>query len=292
MQQLAAEVPTQTTFQRELAECHLVRARALQGIDSLQGINSPRCEQAYGSGIASLERLVDRFPDQPEYQFALAKSCYDFSTLLMGAARAEQADAAFVRARDLLQNLARTDPRNTDYRNYLAAVYSGRGLSFAQKKKFVDAEDSFRMAVKILDELAQGFQVLPELRHQQGETYSAFAGLLAEQKKSSEAETFYRKAVTVYQELVVSHSGVARYHANLATALDGLGHQLRSAAISGAPESGRRRLFNTAMRQGKRARKTLATGSRYRRSIATWGGPCLIWATTGRPPRLLSGPRT
>jgi eukaryotic-like serine/threonine-protein kinase len=265
MQQLAAEVPSTTIFQRELAECHLVRARALHAADSLKGIHSPRCEQAYGSGISSLERLIDRFPDQPEYQFALAKSCYELSTLLMEAARPEQAEFAFVRARDLLQKVAESDPSNTDYRNYLAAVYSGRGLFFAETKKFADAESSFRMAVKILDELAQGFKVLPELRHQQGETYSAFAALLAQQNKSSEAETFYRKAVTVYQELVVSHSGVARYHASLATALDGLGHQLHGRGdLRGALER-----HEQAVQHGNAARQASPENFGYRFALQT-----------------------
>jgi hypothetical protein len=69
--------------------------------------------------------LVTRSPDPREYQFALAKNYYELSMLLMTAdsPRADEANAAFIRARDLLQKLAREDPKNTDYRNYLAVVY-------------------------------------------------------------------------------------------------------------------------------------------------------------------------
>jgi eukaryotic-like serine/threonine-protein kinase len=220
LKQLVAEFPDQAAYRSELAQCHATRARALRN-----ALNAPESEQAYRSAITSFEQLVTRRPDPNEDQFALAQNYYELSTLLMPTpSRADEANLAFIKARDLLQKLARDDPKNTDYRNYLAAVYSGRGelFTYAKPARLKDAEESLRTAVELLDPLAEAFQVLPDLRHGQGAAYARLGWVLQSKGDLSEAETFYRKAVTVYQELVLSYPRVPRYHAMLGQALDGL----------------------------------------------------------------------
>jgi serine/threonine protein kinase/Flp pilus assembly protein TadD len=256
--ELVAEFPDQAVYQHEFAQCHVTRARALQ-----TG-NAAECEQAYRLAIESFEQLVTHCPDLGEYRFALAKSCYQLSTLLMAAnpPRAAEANSVFARARDVLQRLAREDSKNTDYRNYLAAVYSGRGDLFSQAKpsRLQEAEDSLRVAVELLDPLAAGFQVLPDLRYEQGGAYARLGWVLGRKGSSSEAETFYRKAVSVYQELVVSYPRVPRYHAMLGVALDGLGGLLSARGdLKGA-----RDLQEQAVHHGNAARQASPESFTYR----------------------------
>ena len=182
-------------------------------LGQLQDPNGPQPDQVYASAVASFEQLVWCFPEMREYQFALAKCCYQLSSFLMasnqlGEQKADP-DPPFIRARDLLRKLAREDTNNLDYRNYLAAVYSGRGGVLFAQARLQEAEESLRKSVEALEPLAAGFHVQPDLRHEQGEAYTSLADVLEARRNSSEAETFYRKAVNVYQELVVSHPRAA-----------------------------------------------------------------------------------
>jgi serine/threonine protein kinase/tetratricopeptide (TPR) repeat protein len=263
--QLVAEFPDQSDYRSELAQCHATRAQAL-----MKAQNVPEAEQAYRSAITSFEQLVTRCPDPTrgnEYQFALAKNYYELSMLLMAtnASRADEANSIFTKARDLLQKLARDDPKNTDYRNYLAVVYSGRGELFSEAKppRLEEAEESLRMAVELLDPLAEAFQVLPDLRHAQGGAYARLGWVLGRKGSLSEAETLYRKAVTVYQELVLSYPRVPRYHAMLGQALDGLGGLLKSRGdLKGA-----RDLQEQAVHHGHAARQGSPENFMYRVSL-------------------------
>jgi serine/threonine protein kinase/Flp pilus assembly protein TadD len=253
---LVSEFPDQLVYQREFAQCHVTRALALQSI------NSAHCEQAFRVAIESFEQVVARCPELGQYQFELAKSCYQLSTVLMAAnpPRTEQANAAFSRARDLLVTLGRQDPKNFDYPNYLAAVYSLRGDFFYQSGRPKEAEESLRTAEEILDRLAANFHVLPDLRHGQSETYTKLGALLEEKGRSSEAESLFRKAAGVCQELVVSHPRVARYHASLGNALDGVARQVSARGDF----KGARELQEQAVHHGDAARQASPGNFQYR----------------------------
>jgi serine/threonine protein kinase len=262
LEQLVSEFPDEALYRSELAQCHVTRARALK-----YGKNVPQAEQAYRSAITSFGQMVARCPDPHEYQFSLAKNFYELSTLLMAMnpSRADEANSVFTRARDLLEKLAREEPKNTDYRNYLAAVHSRRGELFSDAKppRLKEAEESLRVAVELLDPLAEAFQVLPDLRHEQGAAYARLGWVLQSKGDPSEAETFYRKAVTVYQELVLSYPRVPRYHAMLGQALDGLGGLIyKRGDLKGA-----RDLQERAVHHGHAARQGSPENWMYRVSL-------------------------
>jgi serine/threonine protein kinase len=253
---LVSEFPDQIVYQREFAKSHVTRAHALQATCVEQ------CEQSYRVAIESFEQVVARCPEVGEYRFELAKSCYELSTVLMASnpPRTDQANAAFSRARDLLVKLGGEDPNNFDYPNFLAAVYSLRGDFFYQSGRPNEAEESLRTAEEILDRLAAAFKVLPDLRHGQSETYTKLGALLEEKGRSSEAETLFRKAVGVCQELVVSHPRVARYHASLGNALDGVARQVSARGDS----KGARELQEQAVHHGDAARQASPDNFQYR----------------------------
>jgi serine/threonine protein kinase len=225
LEQLKQEEPDAAEYQNELATCHstLAEAAMYHHLDE--------AEQEHRASAACYGALAERYPEQASYVFKLACCYYKIGELLrLNSPRTngERAPAAYTRARDLLQGLLGRDPKNVEYRNYLAGVYSDWGELQISKGQGKEGEESLQKAVQILEPLSADFELLPDFRHQLGKTYTTLAVRFWQTKRPAEAEKTFRKAVDVLEKLVVSHPRVPRFHSWLAIAQDGLAVQLHA----------------------------------------------------------------
>ena len=109
------------------------------------------------------------------------------------------------------------------YRQHLATSHNNLGNLLADLGKRQEAEEQYRKALTIQEQLAADFPAVPEYRLDLARSHNNLGILLAGLGKRPEAEQQYRKALTIQEQLTADFPAVPAYRHELATSHNNLG---------------------------------------------------------------------
>jgi WD40 repeat protein/tetratricopeptide (TPR) repeat protein/tRNA A-37 threonylcarbamoyl transferase component Bud32 len=134
----------------------------------------------------------------------------------------EGAEEAYRKAIRLFDALARKQPLvpeepGSSYRTNLGHTYWQLGGLLGDRKRFPEAEECFREALKVLEELEARFPSGRKgwYRQEVAESHTLLGRLLAATGKPCEAEQAYRQAVSRYQKLTAEFPEMPDYRVRL-----------------------------------------------------------------------------
>jgi serine/threonine-protein kinase len=138
-----------------------------------------------------------------------------------------EAEAAYVRARELYARLGADFPAVPQYRQDLARSYETLGNLLKDTGRPKEAEASYRDALDIQKQLVQDFPGVPQYRQDLAMSHNSLGILLYDTGRPKEAEASYRDALDIQKQLVQDFPGVPQYRHLLARSHNNLGILLR-----------------------------------------------------------------
>ncbi|MCI0459454.1 MAG: tetratricopeptide repeat protein [Gemmataceae bacterium] len=160
-----------------------------------------QAEQAYERGIALLEQLAGRYPNEPSYRQELARSYAGRARLFREVGRSAEADQACRQALKLQEQLVADAPAERDYRRDLARSLFLLALS----PNLPDTEALHRRALRLLDQLVAEDPTRFGYAEDWGKCLNALANLLSRTDRLKEAEDAYRQAIARAEKILVAY---------------------------------------------------------------------------------------
>jgi tetratricopeptide (TPR) repeat protein len=114
--------------------------------------------------------------------------------LLQNSGRPREAEAAFGRARDLHQQLAKDFPAVPGYRQNLASTHTNLGVLLQTTGRPQEAEAAYRQARDLQQQLAQDFPSVPDYANGLANTLVSLAILRIDQKNPAAAQRYLEQA--------------------------------------------------------------------------------------------------
>jgi serine/threonine protein kinase/tetratricopeptide (TPR) repeat protein len=214
---LADDSPQSPENQICLVECHCCRAE----LDYVAGRHK-EAGQTFRHTLVLLKRLPANFPEVPVR--ALSARVYDsLGHWLSYTEQPQEAEEAFGRARDSLEQLLTLCPTAPQYRSKLANVHSKLGFLYGQAGQFQEAIKACQRAVALQEKLAREFPALPRHRGDLASYYNSLGVALSRAGQLAQAEKAYGQGVALLKQLTADFPTEPNYqlqltagHANLA----------------------------------------------------------------------------
>jgi serine/threonine protein kinase/tetratricopeptide (TPR) repeat protein len=200
--------------------------RRVGEIYSLLGQHGP-AEEAYDQAIAGFAKLVDEFPDQPEYRHQLAISHKKLGVLLKQTGHFPEAERAIRHTLALWDKLVAELPKESTYREDLAGAYGNLALLLSTTTRLEEAEQACRRSLILLEKLAADFPDQPAHRRDLGRSYLNLGLVLRTAGREQEGEQAYRHAVDLYEQVAPHFLNEPDYRRELATSHSNLANALR-----------------------------------------------------------------
>jgi serine/threonine-protein kinase len=191
-----------------------------------------------------------------------------------------EAEAAYVRARELYARLAAEFPAEPQYRQELATTYTNLGILLYDTGRHQEAERSYGDALELQKVLAADYPAVPLYRENLALTHNNLGNLLKDTGRPKEAESPYRDALDLRKALAAEFPAEPQYRQQLAATHNSLGNLLYD---TGRPQEAERS-YGDALE----LRKVLAADDPavplYRQDLAaTHTCLGLLLKETGRP---------
>ena len=219
-EQFAGDNPENPEFQGDLAGLYALLSALLQTSDTEQSLASS------AKARALLEKLVRDQPDSTAYHELLVLVYSESAWALGRLGRIAESDEVGVQSNQYFENLAKEFPSEATVRRSQAKVYINQA-SRMRGTRPIEAEQSYRQALKILEILVSRSQPHAHDRHDLRVTYSDLAELLHEDGRNEEAEVFAGKAMTINEKLVIDFPDSPEFQLELAKRFHSRANQLR-----------------------------------------------------------------
>jgi serine/threonine protein kinase/Flp pilus assembly protein TadD len=211
-----------------------------------------RAEETFRSGVGLLEELSTEFPEEPNYLTDLGIAYRGLGNALKETWQLNAAEAAYHRALEVQERLARDDSTTAELRSQLSRTYTELSYMLADKmRRLQDAERASRRDIGLLEDLAGEVPEDLEYRERLGWAYLHLAGVLRDLARAEEAEAHYRKAVAVTETLAAEAPDNPQYRSQLGITYRQYGDVLR--------EAHRREEAEVALRQAVDIHEELVT---------------------------------
>jgi serine/threonine protein kinase/tetratricopeptide (TPR) repeat protein len=156
--------------------------------------------------VAIAEKLVEDFPDVPSHRAYLV------------TARNYLASALTVRQPDEAEKILRRNLLVTDSASELGATYRVLGDVFLAARRFPEAEEAYRQAVKCAEEMATAWPSGHRGQYALALLLRGLAGVLAATQRPQEAEEHLRRAIPIYDKIATDYPASPHYRDGLAAA--------------------------------------------------------------------------
>jgi serine/threonine-protein kinase len=179
---------------------------------------------AFRNTLAATEKLVEQYPEQPEYRRLLAQGHFNLGTLHRDARRLDDAAKSYQEALQAVAQARAAAHDTPELRRLEAAVHHSLGNTYADQGHRPEAEKAYDTALTIRQALAAAHPETPDYRADEAATHFTLGAMLADfAGRTRDAEDAYGKALALLHALVAEHADVLRYKANLASAHYNLG---------------------------------------------------------------------
>jgi tetratricopeptide (TPR) repeat protein len=179
--------------------------------------------EAYLSARQAFEKLVEEFPQAPDYRKELVGSNRWLGRCYWNLGRSEEAEQALRRAFNLAEKLVAEFGDVPAYRMVLADSHQESGRVLWAKGQFDGAEQVYRRALPIWEELTREFPNVPEYRSGLAGCYHMLELMLLDQGKLDESEQACHSVLALWEELVREFPDVPSYRSNMAMTYNNLG---------------------------------------------------------------------
>jgi serine/threonine protein kinase/tetratricopeptide (TPR) repeat protein len=153
----------------------------------------PEAEKILQAVVIHFEKLVASRPTDRHHRQLLGRSHRELG-ILFGRGRPKEAEAAYRRARDVLDSLAADYPDQPEYRNELALSCCNLGM-LIQAAHPKEAEEAYRRALALQKTLAADYPENAEYRSNVGATLNNLAGMLVVRQDLAESRRLLEEAV-------------------------------------------------------------------------------------------------
>jgi tetratricopeptide (TPR) repeat protein len=187
---LLKEDPADTALRLGLADCHRWRANARRFQDK-----GPEALEAYRQAAGLHEELVDRFPDKPGYQVALANTLLNMAPLLSGQTPTDEQEDLYRRILKLYRSAVHAAPNNVYFKAELALGLEDQGKFFVGAGRPSQAEKPVREALEIHQKIRAAGQMKGSIERAEARSFVCLARVFAGDGRPQEAEASYLEAV-------------------------------------------------------------------------------------------------
>jgi serine/threonine-protein kinase len=191
-------------------------------------------EKALHEGLVIWQKLVDKYPDVPEYGRNLAQSLTSHGILL--ALRDDLRDANerdraqklaldyFRQGLERRRSLAAGQPIESEIQRDFAQSLNNMGVFLEQKNQLTEALEYSEQAIDIRRRRAQALPRVLEAQSEYGSSCHNLATLHRKAHRFDEALAAYQEARTVRTKLAKDNLGVPEYRLRLAQTVNDLGY--------------------------------------------------------------------
>lgn len=173
------------------------------------------------------ERFAREYSSDPSMRLESARAYRRIGEIQRKLGKAPQAEQAFKKAAESLQELVVQFPEAPEYRHELANTLHKLGDHLAETGSIPEAASAYRRALDLQEKLVGEFQDIPEYRRDLAlGLYSLGKRLIDLGAERSEIEKPFRRSVDLLEKLRVEFPKVTEYRAYLACSLRALGHYL------------------------------------------------------------------
>ena len=197
--------------EKERADQNLLRAREAVKQYLVKTNENPRLQTGDFQGlrkelletaVAFYEEFVRQDQQNPDLEFERGRAYDDLGFLRQSIGEEERALTDYEQAQGVFRRLAAKFPDRPLYRRWLAEVHNGRGAILKDLSRLDPAEQEFRQALALLDQLLSETQAASEFIEVQARVQSNLGTLLKEAGRLPEAETLLRQAVASREKLL------------------------------------------------------------------------------------------
>jgi serine/threonine protein kinase/thiol-disulfide isomerase/thioredoxin len=185
------------------------------------------------------ERLLQENPNDPTARRHSALIHYRMGEVWQDwSGHAKESEASFRTALELQKGLVAEFPSDTRYRNELARTYSQQAVSLIAAKRKTDAQESYRQAIQLLDQLAAapaGLDVL-DLRIRATQNRFELANLIEEIGSPKDAEPLYRQTLQQQENFIAQDPKRAHSYYEIGLTANSLGLLLAPTNVPAAQE--------------------------------------------------------
>ena len=149
-------------------------------------------------GIALLEPLAEKYPDEIDYSIAIARNCVNVAVVLKELDRVDESISMYDRASSLLIPWVEKYPDNDTAGSLLAKIYNNTGIQYVTGAQFGDAVVKLRKAIAIHERLVLAHPQKLIFRNSLGLHYTSLGDALEKMGHFDEAIIEHRRAVRVF----------------------------------------------------------------------------------------------
>jgi serine/threonine protein kinase/tetratricopeptide (TPR) repeat protein len=227
--------------------------------------------------LASYESVTRELGETAEPRLLRAQGFFKVARLHALLGEQPKAEAGYLQAVALLEQLVADFPNVADYRLKLATSHKRLGGVFFERGKHAEAATAFRRAIALCQQLADGFPEVTSYRRELAGSYNDLGYLLGRQRKYGEAEGPYRQALDLNDRLAAES---ATYRPALAMSRSHLAWLLREQARY--PEA--EKLYLQALPVQQKQVDEFPTVSWNRQELAdTYNGLGIVRTWLGKP---------
>jgi serine/threonine-protein kinase len=209
------------TFLREHPEDEVLQSGLANTLANLvvTYTETGRYNDAYGvlqQALRLLEHLVQLHPRSPEYQSALA-GIYNHLGVLHSRQAGKEADRleAHIKAHNLREKLARSEPKNLQFQRNLAESFHNLGVAQMDAGKTEDGIHSYEEAHKIRERLARENPRVTELQCDLATSFADIGLARTMKNEPSEALESYHTAQEILKQLLRDNPDVPQFQSEL-----------------------------------------------------------------------------
>jgi tetratricopeptide (TPR) repeat protein len=206
-------------LQSELAKTHRhvaeVRSRAGQRAAALDALES---------AAAIGHRLVQDYPERPQYALELSATCNARGDLHTAAGEFRQARSAFSESRALVEPLARRQPTNTDLQSKLADIHAGLTNALNRSGQVAEALRMWQEVRDLRERLVYENPLVIEFQWDLAVAYSYLGKQHSQCKEFPQALALWQQALPLVEKLLRINPGFPDYRLRLADLHNDNGH--------------------------------------------------------------------
>jgi tetratricopeptide (TPR) repeat protein len=156
---------------------------------------------AYGAALPSYRKLLDVIPDSPDYQESIVLTLLDRAQLLLDLSQTREAGADVNEALPIIARLTTRHPNVARYQQELAAGLEAKGRWEHLKEDYLQASDTMRGSIELLDKLSDARIDVPEYRERAAVGRVQLARTWSALGMTSKADTEFDTAFSTLVEL-------------------------------------------------------------------------------------------
>ena len=180
----------------------------------------------YRQALEVQQTLASATAAKIEDQLRLGQTLKSHGDLLRLNGQLPDAESAYTKALNVLEQAYANEPKHSELRNELAMTIDARGWIFRDRGDVNQAEQAYIHALKLLEDLVKEFPTIPHYRESLARASNSLALIEESTGRLTDAETHLRLELPLVERLSQDFPDRPEYRRELARTLSNLGNVL------------------------------------------------------------------